>query len=369
MNVEEKKTKKFGFIHEHFTESAFTELALFDRNSKNLINVIRLEMMMQEKLERREFETGLGDEFLSEAQDFLYLDTLAKIMMLIEGLLALAGAIADPVKSYAGIAETMTEYPLILPFIARLRENQVDLWKLAGLPELEKLPINLQEREELKRALDETVRIFEQFLATIIDFYECNKIPYNKFKHGLSVIPGMQLRNPQGEIFARVLAALDTKSKAPPYTCIEMKERLVPPDVGWYNAVCFVAPPNRNKHQLIINSLLSAIPFLTSNHLFYAVNCGEDYFPLKPNPDGTYVPMLLLPKESRYLEEDHKKLLEPIIKKVTDNMNIPKMTVNFNLNFTDDAIAKMLKCFAERGSALIWSSESQPGTARVDLTY
>jgi len=369
MNVEQKKAKKFSFIHEHFTESAFTELALFDRNAKNLINAIRIELTLCDRLEKKQFETGLTGESLSEAQQFLYMDVLAKIMMLIEGLLALSDAISDPAKGYAGIARAMTEYGLNLQFIARFRAKQVDLWQLAGLPQLEKLPINKQEREELKLALDETVKIFEQFLATIIHFYECNKIPYNKFKHGLSMIPGMQLKNPQQQIVGSVLAALEAKDKPPDCTCFEMKERLVPPDVGWFNTVCLVPPPQKGNHELIINSLLSAIQFLTSNHMFYAVNCGEDYFPLKLNPDGTYVPMLLFPKDSRYLKEDEKKRLEPIIKKVTENMNISKMTFNFNWDFSDKKMAEILKCFQDHGSALIWSSESESGSAKVEMTY
>ncbi len=369
MNVEEKKAKKFNFIHEHFTESAFTQLALFDRNAKNLINAIRIELILSEKLENKQFETGLTGEALSEAQQFLYMDVLAKIMMLIEGLLALSDAISDPAKGYAGIAQAMTEYGLSLQFIARFRAKRVDLWQLAGLPQLEKLPINKQEREELKLALDETVKIFEQFLATIIHFYECNKIPYNKFKHGLSLIPGMQLKNPQQQTVASVLAALDTKDKPPDCTCFEMKERLVPLDVGWFNTVCLVPPPQKGNHELIINSLLSAIPFLTSNHMFYAVNCGEDYFPLKLNPDGTYVPMLLFPKDSRYLKEEEKRRLEPIISKVAQNMNIPKMTFNFNWDFSDKRMAEILRSFQDHGSALIWSSETESGSAKVQMTY
>lgn len=368
MNVEEKKARKFNFIHDHFTESAFTELALFDRNAKNLINAIGIESMLCDRLAKDQFETGLTGEPLTEAQQFLYLDILAKIMMLIEGLLALSDAISDPAKGYAGIAEAMTEYGLDMQFITRFRAKRVDLWKLAGLPELKKLSINDQEREELKRPLDETVKIFEQFLATIVHFYECNKIPYNKFKHGLSLIPRMELKNPQQQIVASISVALDTRKKPPECTCFEMKERLVPSDLGWFNTLCFVPAPQMGNHALILNSLLSAIPFLTSNHLFYAVNCGEDYFPLKQNPDGTYVPMLLLPKDSRYLREDEKKRLEPIIKKVTQNMNIPEITFNFKWDFSDQKIAKILKCFQDHGSALIWSSESESGSAKVEMS-
>jgi hypothetical protein len=369
MKREEKAAKKFEFIRNQFTESAFTELALFDRNAKNLLNVVRLELMLHDKLETKEYETGLADEFLLEVEQFVYVDALAKIMMLIEGLLALSDAISDRAKGYAKIAETMARYRSIRNFITRFRAMQIDLWKLAGLPALEKLIISEQERAALKTVFEETLKVFEQFLRTIIDFYECNRIPYNKFKHGLSMVPGMALKNPQQEIVVRVLTALDRGDKRPDCTCIETTERLVPPQVGWFNTLCFVPSPQKEKYELIANSLSSAISFMVSNHMFYAVNCGEDYFPLKMNPDGTYVPMLLLPKNSPYLEEDSKKRIEPIINKVTANMNIPKMTVNFNLSFSDEKMRKILESFREHGSASIWSSETGGGSATVSVTY
>lgn len=369
MNVEDKKVKKFDFIHNSFTESAMTQLTLFDQNAKNLINAIRIELILCERLEKNEFETELTGESLTRAKQFLYLDALAKIMMLVEGVLALSDAISDPAQSYSGIAKAMTDYRLNLKFIERFKAKQVDLRKLAGLPELKKLPISEKEREELKPAFDETVKIFEKMFEGIIHFYECNKIPYNKFKHGLSLIPGMQLKNPQEETVAPVILALDTRDKPPYGTSFEMKRSLDPPGTHWFNTLCFVPPPKQGNYDLIINSLLSAISFLTSNHLYYAVNCGEDYFPLKQNPDGRYTPYLLLPKDSLYLKEEGQKRLGPIIDKITQNMNIPKMTFNFSWDLSNEIIAKVLNDFQDHGSAIIWSSETEPASAKVTLTY
>ena len=328
-------------------------------------------MMLHEKLEKKEFETGLAEEFLSEAKQFLYLDALAKIMMLTEGLLVLSDAISDSAKGYPKIAELMANYgDSPSAFIRRFRAKQVDLWKLAGLPALEELRINGHEKDALKGALEETVKIFEQFFTTIIEFYECNKIPYNKFKHGLSLIPGMALKNPQQETVAHVLTALDRRKQQPDCTCIQTTEKLVPPEVGWFNTLCFVASPQKEKYDLILNSLSSATSFMTSNHMFYAVNCGEDYFPLKMNPDNTYVPMLLLPRDSEYLQEAKKKELEPVIKKITDkHEHLQNDTFTFNLNFSEEKIRKVLKSFNEHGSAVMWSSEAASGSATVELTY
>lgn len=373
MNVEEKKARKFEFIRKRFTESAFTELALFDRNAQSLVNVVRLEMMVHDKLERKEIETGLSDELLLEVKQFLYIDALAKIMMLIEGLLAMSDAISDPGKGYAKISEAMISYrdPSILKFISRFRAKQVDLWKLAGLPALEKLPITAQEAADLKVAFQESVTIFEEFLTIVVNFYECNMIPYNKFKHGLSLIAGMQLKDPQQRTVAHVLTALERtrKGRVPSCTCYQTTERLVPPDIGWFNTLCFVPSPQREKYESIINSLLSAISFIAGNHILYALNCGEDYFPLKMGPDGTPVPFLLLPKNSLFLAEYGKKQIEPIIKKVVANTNYSqKTTINFIVTITDEKMRKILECFREHASALIWSSEAASGSATVTVT-
>jgi hypothetical protein len=78
MHLEEKKRLTFDYIQNHFTESTLTELTLFDRNSKALMNVIRLEIVLDEKIEGREFLTGMTEEFLSETKQFLCMDALAE---------------------------------------------------------------------------------------------------------------------------------------------------------------------------------------------------------------------------------------------------------------------------------------------------
>jgi hypothetical protein len=356
--------------YHYLLEPAFTELLLFARNSNALINVIRLELILHEKIERGEFPTGLPDEFLSETKQFLYVDALAKIMMLIEGLLALADAISDPAKGYLKIADAMASYrdSSILAFIARFRAKQVDLQRLAGLPEVNKLLITASERDAIGQAFKETEKVFAQFLNVVINFYECNSIPYNKFKHGLSLIPGMKLKNPEQQTVASVLTVLDKRTKPPSCVAIETKERLVPAELGWFNIMCFVPSPQIATYESIITPLLAVIPYMTNNHLFFAVNCGEDYFPGELS-DGKFKPRLLLSPDSLYLQEDSDRRLAPVILKIIKNMNIPTLQVTFNLNFSQEKIAMILKSFQDHGSALIWSSESEAGSAKVDLTY
>jgi hypothetical protein len=370
MNPEEKKKSQSDFIHNKFTENAFTELLLFARNSRALINVIRLELILHEKTGSDAFLTGLIDPFPSETKQFLSLDALGKIMMLIEGLLVVSDTISDEAKGYRKLAEAMASYKhrTILAFIERFRTKKVDLQRLIGLPEIDKLLITPSEKDEISGAFKEIEKAVEQFLSLIINFYECNLIPYNKFKHGLSLIPGMKLNNSEQQTIASVLTALDKKDKAPSCLAFETKERLMPPELGWFNTMCFVPSPQIEIYEAIITQLNALIPYITNNHLYFAANCGEDYFPVELS-DGNFKPRLLLPPGSPYLQGDADRRLTPVILKITKNMNMPILQVSFNLNFSSDKIAKILKSFQDHGSALIWSSESEPGSARVDLTY
>jgi hypothetical protein len=370
MELEEKKKLQSDFTRNHFSENTFTELVLFARNSKVLINVIRLELALHEKIEKGEFPTGLTGEYLSETKQFLYMDALAKIMMLIEGLFALADAISDTAKGYCKIAQAMARYEdrVIPEFIARFRAKQVDLQRLAGLPDVNKLRITESERSIVREAFKETENGIAQFLSVVIRFYECNSIPYNKFKHGLSLIPGMKLKNSEQKTIASLLIALDKRGKRPSCVAIETKERLVPSQLGWFNTMSLVPSPQIATYESIISPLLALILYITTNHLLFAANCGEDYFPGELS-DGKFKPRLLLAPGSPYLKEDADRRLSPVILKIINNMSIPTFQVNFNLNFSPEKIAKILKSFQDHGSALIWSSESEQGSARVDLTY
>ena len=369
MELEEKKRRQFDFIRDHFTEPALTELALFNRNSIGLINVIRLEMALHEKIEKGEFPTGLPEQPLSETKQFLYMDALAKIMMLIEGSIALSDAISDPAKGYPNLADAMTSYrdSSILAFVEKFRAKQVDLQRLAGLPVVNKLLITESEKDIVRKAFEETENAFEQFLNVVISFYECNSIPYNKFKHGLSLIPAMNVKNPQGQMVMSLLAALDNRKEKPSCVTIETPERLVAPPLGWFNILCFVPSPQIEIYESIITPLLSTISYITGNHQFYAVNCGEDYFPGEL-ADGKFTPRLLLAPGSPYLQAGGNEQLEPVIRKIVRNMNMPTMTFNFNMTFSKEIVAKILEGFRNHGSALIWSTETEHGSARVDLS-
>jgi len=365
----EKKTRSREFIKAKVTEATFTVLALFNRNAGNLLNAIRLEKILLDKLDKEEIDHGLSNDFLLEAKHFLLMDSLAKIMMLIEGLIVLIESISNPKKGYPKVAEEMAYYRPghIWRVIESLRAGKLDGAKIAGLPKLDRLLISDLERRALEPFFKESSRTFIKLLSVIANFYECNSIVYNKFKHGLSLIAGMTLKNPQQQSVASVMVALDRRETAPRCTSREMPERLMPPEVGWFNTMCYVPFGNLalDKYGEIVNILFELISYLTNNHMFLAANCDEDYFPIRMMPNGNYVPSLLLEHD---LSSEEKNLLEPIIRKITENMNIPEFRFNLNMNFSDEAIKRVLESFQDHASALIWSSERSASSATVIMT-
>jgi hypothetical protein len=365
----EKKARSREFIKTKVTWATFTELMLFNRNAANLLNVIRLEKTLLDKLEKNEIDHGLSNESLLETKHLLLTDILAKIMMLIEGLMVLIESISNPKKGYPKLAEEMACYRpgSIWRVIESLRAGELDGATIAGLPRLDKLLINDLERRALEPFFRESSRTFIKLLTVIANFYECNNIVYNKFKHGLSLIAGMTLKNPQQQSVASVIVALDRRETAPPCTSREMPERLMPPEVEWFNTMCYV-PFGKlalDKYGEIASILFELISYLTNNHMFLAANCDEDYFPIRIMPNGNYVPSLLLEHD---LSPEEKNLLEPIVRKITENMNIPEFRFNLNLNFSDEAIKRVLESFQDHASALIWSSGRSESSAAVIVT-
>ena len=100
------------------------------------------------------------------------------------------------------------------------------------------------------------------------------------------------------------------------------------------------------------------------NHLDWASNCGEDYFPLKRKSDGRCIPYVFLPYK---LEDPDKERFESVVKKITDNMNVAEMQVGFNLNIKDEVMTKILECIKLKQVATIWGPPSQTTTSVVKI--
>ena len=213
MNVQEKRIRCRQFIaSSNFTPAAHTVLALFNRNVQNLLNVVLLEGVLLEKIGKSEIDTGLPEDVLLEVKSFVLLDGLAKIMMMLEGFLALCEALSNPKKGYEHLAKSMARYDNkeINAFIKLFKVGKVKLWKLFRFPDIDRLNLESTEADFMRKLLNDSCRVFEETILKVIEFYECSRLAYNKLKHGFSIMAGMKLSGPEGaEYPSTLIYALD----------------------------------------------------------------------------------------------------------------------------------------------------------------
>lgn len=138
MKIEEKERKALDFISSEFTWASYTSLQMFLFNVQIMISVIKLEGIMLKKLEDGEIKHTMSKEELLKIKHFILLDSLAKIMMIIEGLLVLCSVLSDRSATKRDIPYRMMRYTQqqIDAFIERFKRDKISLWRIAGFPEL-----------------------------------------------------------------------------------------------------------------------------------------------------------------------------------------------------------------------------------------
>ena len=147
----------------------------------------------------------------------------------------------------------------------------MNLWNLFCFPEINKLKLNPEEAAFIEKLFNDSCKLLKKTILRLIDFYECNRIVYNKLKHGLSILAGMKMTGPKGIKFPAILVyALDRREgKKPPCLCHKSKESFMPEGLEWYDTVSIV-PYWRNtfeKHSEIMTDLRLIIEHLSLIHI------------------------------------------------------------------------------------------------------
>jgi len=370
MDLEDKRRRKFQFIADRGLAATITVLGLFNRNAQSMLNVVDLEGVLLRKIQNNEIDPGLPKDVLIETECFIMLDCLAKIMMLIEGFLVICDSITNVEKGLRSVPGSVSFYPssVIRDFEERLKTGKVEVPRLFCFPDLDKLGLSPEEEALVAGLLRDSAGVLEKCILDIIDFYECNRIVYNKLKHGLSIIAGMRMKGPEGVEFPSTLAyALDRwGDKIRGNVCHISKEALMPPGYEWYDTIS-VVPYWQNTfrgYSRVISDLRLAIQYLANNHLDWAANCGEDYFPIQRTSDGKVMPLLYLSQE---LEGMNKQRFEQIASRILSNMNVAETKIGFEFNMTNEVVSKLLACFGKNQVATIYGPPGGPSTSTVKV--
>lgn len=66
------------------------------------------------------------------------------------------------------------------------------MYQLAGIPDVDKLNLIQEEKEFVSKLFKDSCAYLKEIIGNVIGFYEYNRIPYNKLKHGLSILSGLK---------------------------------------------------------------------------------------------------------------------------------------------------------------------------------
>lgn len=346
MKIEEKERKALDFISSEFTWASYTSLQMFLFNVQIMISVIKLEGIMLKKLEDGEIKHTMSKEELLKIKHFILLDSLAKIMMIIEGLLVLCSVLSDRSATKRDIPYRMMRYTQqqIDAFIERFKRDKISLWRIAGFPELKKLQRNCgltrDERKLIWELLNDSCSVLRKALSSMIDFYQNNRVLYGKFKHGLTIISGYRLISPPiDNVPSTFLCALDHRLQEPPSICVKAVNSL-PLEFAWFNTISVLPywEMTFKKYSAIMADIKKFVTHIINNHLLWAENCGEDYFPLEKQPNGKWTPTVYTTKV--WTEEQQKKT-ESVITKIMANTYIINRILNFELNLKERALSRL----------------------------
>jgi len=359
MNIDEKRVRSRQYISSpKFTETTFSVLVLFRGNIANMTKVFSLEALLLDKLDKGEIDHGLPSDILDQVKGFILLDGLAKIMMLAEGFLALVSALSDEKRGYKGVPKAMADYRQghIDDFIERFQKGEVEMCKLAGFPDVDRLNLTQQDKEFISRLLKDSSSRIREMVEDIVTFYQCHRIPYNKLKHGLSVLSGFRLSGPGRWALAPswVVALHHSGGKRLCCTHLTATTSIKPNELEWYDTIAII-PYERatfERQSAVLRNLLLLIEHIVRNHLDRASNCGEDYFPAARRPDGSHG-SIILPYR---LEGKDKERFDRVATRILRNMNLPEYSMSRRFNFTEELIENIEKCFAQNQVAIVRAS-------------
>lgn len=361
LREEKERTYRDYIQSSAFTLSSYSSLSLFQMNIREMHNLVKQESDLAFKL----MDSNTEGFDLS----YIQLDILSKVMIMIEGQVALISAL-DSGRMH--VAEKMSFFTsrAVEQIATKLdaygqEQRRAFIWKVSSLPDINTIR-NLSEDERLflDRTLDETARIYYEEFCKCVNFYLCNKIAYNKLKHGLSFLPLMPFAQNRDQ--SALVMALHKSRRKPEYQAnlLPVQGSFMPKDLQWFDTVCVIEVNRKNVEAYvrmaeIIDELVS---FVVQNNLLYADNCGADYLPVKVDQDNRISAWLF----SRNLNDDFYNKVKIIYSKALPNIRVPqKKEGKFEIHFNKNMALRIDRYLDFFGSAVVWANETNTDSAIV----
>jgi len=155
-----------------------------------------------------------------------------------------------------------------------------EIWRVFGFPRTEDLPLTKDEKDVVEKVLNHGVKTIKTFYERISRFYDDHRISYNKFKHGLSVVVGLEpattiLDNP-------LIMVMDVQKKIDKMRCNCLKGELkLPDEYGLFNTISVIPMCDATYIEFsdILDVMKGLMQAIADNHFVRGTNCGIDYLP------------------------------------------------------------------------------------------
>ncbi len=261
--------------------------------------------------------------------DYLYLDAMAKTETIIETFLALCYVLAFESGT---TAQSLARYPSmvwkVLPkldehILGNERKNTVT--KILSLPEVNSITnLSQEERNLIQKLTDLSIEKFAEDYTAARGFYESHLIPYDKMRHGMSVMLGMKSNLDRANFAVDVLK--ERKMRKPP-NIVEINGAfplgnvlsIVPADERTLKLYEGMARETDMYARYIVGSVLSRI-----------CNSDEGYLPCVMHNEQTWL-LSYVPKSP--MSADEKKMFDQICERIQPNFVIPNVKAHVEFRF------------------------------------
>lgn len=333
MESEYKRDKFIDYLKSEYSVTSFYYLQLFVHTFKLCTDLVVLDGITIKFLDEGKIKHDYKEDALLALKHMLILSALSKIMVLIESFLSISDSL---LFAYKEVPKKMLRYRQINidNFINKIKKGlltKIDIQTIYGFPNVSDLPLKDKEKFLIEEVLNHSAEHILTFYKRIVKFYDNHRRPYNKFKHGLSIISGLKPVSSKDDY--PMIATLDRCEDV-----AKMKggyipsDKIFPAEYGWYNLITLIPYRDEtfNAYNDILSDLKKLVSVLSENHLIRGFNLGTNYLPK------------IIPTSKEFSDEKFKKL-----RKIADTKIYPKMydpappTFQFELTFNDPVLTEL----------------------------
>jgi len=299
--------------------------------------LVALDGVVVRYLDEGKISHNYPDGPLQKLKHLIQLSALSKLSMLVETLFGLADSLRGAPMDVPTRMMTYEDANNFARHTIGKHFPTNEVWRILAYPDPSQLPLDRNERRVVRGVLEQSCSVVRLAFTRLGHFLLDNGVAYAKFRHGLSIIPGLE--GPAN--WKSVMAIFDRKTAViGRHKTVE--ENFLPDPISWFNVVSLVPhdPDCWNIYSQRLNDLRMLHNEIVQNQLTRTFN-----------PDDIYLPKSVLfpPGEPGPLMKSYEKLLE---EKIAPRMDDRDVSVKFELSFkTEEKLAWLDSGLRETGVA------------------